>query len=65
MKIPWDTSRPYEEVKVTINDGVAGDQLISLLKPYFVGDGTGTLSRESSERAVQSPIDQTINGMRK
>lgn len=54
VKIPADTKIPYEEVQITINDGIAGDQLISLLKPNFIGTGTESISNSALQKATES-----------
>lgn len=59
VKIPADTKIPYEEVQITINDGIAGDQLISLLKPNFIGTGTESISTVALQKATESLLQST------
>lgn len=59
VKIPADNKKPYEEVTISINDGIAGDQLINLLKPCFLGTGSETISNAALEKASEHLLQST------
>lgn len=48
VKIPWDTSLPYENVEVKIDDSAPGDQLKEMLKCNFVGGNVDYNALESA-----------------
>ena len=59
VKIPANVKLAYEEVIITVNDGIPGDQLITLLKPNFVGTGTENISNSALEKATESLLQST------
>jgi hypothetical protein len=55
VKIPWDTSLPYENVEVAIDDSAPGDQLKEMLKCKFVG---GNIDDEALQSATSGLLVQ-------
>ena len=40
VKVPWNDSEPYSEIKIHIEKGKSGDQLVNLLRSYFKGNSS-------------------------
>mgnify|MGYP003386258066 FL=1 len=59
VKIPCDTRASYEEVTITINDGIAGDQLLNLLKTSFIGTGMESISNSALNKATEHLLQST------